>query len=80
MANQKDLENALKYSELRKAGEYAEASKIDLSNADLEGADLFHANLSFANLSLADFSGADLRDADLEGAVISIGNVIRIIK
>ena len=33
MPNQKDLEKALRYSELMKAGKYSEARKIDLSHA-----------------------------------------------
>ena len=82
MANQKDLENALRYSELRKQGKYDEARKIDLSHADLSYADLSladltYADLSLANLSLADLSYADLENANLSGAKISIGNVNR---
>ena len=51
MANPKDLENALRYSELMKAGEYAEASKIDLSHADLSGAYLSGAKISIGNVN-----------------------------
>ena len=52
MANQKDLEKALRYSELRKQGKYDEASKIDLSHAHLTYADLSGANLSGALISI----------------------------
>jgi uncharacterized protein YjbI with pentapeptide repeats len=51
MANPKDLENALRYSELMKAGKYSEAAKINLSNAHLSDADLSGAKISIGNVN-----------------------------
>ena len=50
MPNPKDLENARKYSELRKAGKYAEAAKINLTHADLSLANLSGAKISIGNV------------------------------
>lgn len=70
MSNEKDLEKALKYSELRKSENFEQAEKLNLKGSDLSDENLLDVNLSNANIEGADFKNANLKNTNLIGVDI----------